>query len=238
MRTPLAACCLLLTACSLLAPRPDPSRFFVLDAMPTGSATAGVGARRSNTLIVGVGPLTFPTYLRRTEIVTRLGPNRVTFSDTARWGEPVETSFPRLLARNLSLMLGTDRIVRYPWLLSARPDYAVAIDVLRFERTANGDGDLAAHLTISDREGRVLGGHDVHVLERAQGSSMDGSVAALSTALVRLSRDIADTTLRLEDVSPRSERMGTSPARTVAGTRAVLRQTPRGPPSALPPLRY
>ena len=223
MRASLAACCVLLAACSLLAPRPDPSRFFVLDAMPAASATAGVGARRSNTLLVGVGPLTFPSYLRRTELVTRLGPNRVTFSDTARWAEPVETSFSRVLSRNLSLMLGTDRIVGYPWLLSARPDYAVAIDVLHFERTANGDGDLAAHLTFSDREGRVVDARDVHVLERAQGSGMDGSVAALSTALVRLSREIADTTLRLEDLRPRSERMSTNSGATVAGVRAARR---------------
>jgi uncharacterized lipoprotein YmbA len=238
MRSPLTACCLLLAACSLLAPRPDPSRFFVLDAMPTASATAGVAARRSNTLLVGVGPLTFPSYLRRTEIVTRLGPNRVTFSDTARWAEPVESSFPRLLSRDLSLMLGTDRVVRYPWLLTTRPDYAVAIDVLRFERTANGDGDLAAHLTFSDRDGRVLDGRDVHVLERAQGSGMDGSVAALSTALVRLSREIADMTLRLEDVRPRSERMSADPGASTAGVRSVGRETPRGPPGALPPPRY
>jgi len=198
MSARLIACCVVIAACSLLAPRPDRTRFFVLAAMPGGDATTVAGAVRRDALI-GVGPMTFPSYLRRSPVVTRVGPNSLAFSPTARWAEPVETSLPRVLSRNLSVMLDTDRIVRYPWLPPTRPDYSVAIEVLRFERTVDGDGELAAHVTIRDREGRVLDGHDVRMLERAEGDGIDGSVAALSDAVVGLSREIADTTRRLEN---------------------------------------
>ena len=49
-----------------LSPRSDPSQFFILTPM-NGSA-AGVGGALSN-VAVGIGPVTFPTYLDRPQMV-------------------------------------------------------------------------------------------------------------------------------------------------------------------------
>jgi len=191
----LIACGVVLAACSPLAPRPDRTRFFVLAPI---SPDPGTVERLRPDAVIGLGPMTFPSYLRRTALVTRVGPNRVTFSDDARWAEPVETSFQRVLALNLATLLGTDRIVGYPWVRPPAPDYAIAVDVSRFERTTDGGGELAARVTIHDRAGKVLERRDVRLVEHAPGGGEEDTVAALSTALAGLSREIAGSTQRLD----------------------------------------
>src|SRR5262249_35436468 len=72
---------LLVAGCSILAPRPDPFRFVVLTPLTDTDATSP----RRDGLVVGVGPVALPGYLRRPEMATRVAPNRIAFSDTVRW---------------------------------------------------------------------------------------------------------------------------------------------------------
>ena len=66
---------------SLLAPRPNRTRFYVL------SSTADVGAASERgtavDFAVGLGPLKLPDYLNRTQRAVRVGPNQLRFLRTS-----------------------------------------------------------------------------------------------------------------------------------------------------------
>lgn len=65
--------CALLTSCSPLAPQPDHSKFFILTPLADGPAPTSTpaAATPSSSLTIGIGPIDFPDYLRRLEVVTR-----------------------------------------------------------------------------------------------------------------------------------------------------------------------
>ena len=66
----LAAACALAAGCgSLLDPRPDETRFYVLD--PTAAPEPAEETLASEGASIGLGPVRIPDYLRRPEIVTR-----------------------------------------------------------------------------------------------------------------------------------------------------------------------
>jgi hypothetical protein len=63
---------------------------------------------------LGIGPIRFPGYLDRQEMVTRTAPNRIDLSENDRWAEPLEANFARTLSQNLSSLLQTERLMFYP----------------------------------------------------------------------------------------------------------------------------
>ena len=114
------------------------SRFYVLRPLTGDQALAvghGDGAR------IGVGPVRFPEYLGRPQIVIRTGQNKLQVSEFHRWAEPLDESFLRTLGENLSVLLSTNQVFSHPWLGSTQLDYQVAVDVMRF------DGNLGEDVT-------------------------------------------------------------------------------------------
>ena len=80
---------------------------------------------------LGVGPVTLPRYLERTNIVTRRG-MEMTVAEFDRWVEPLSESVPRAIAANLATLLRTERIVVFPWSNTASIEHQVVIDAIRF----------------------------------------------------------------------------------------------------------
>lgn len=185
---------------SVLAPRPDRTRFFVLTPISTGDPTGPTrpyrGARAG--LALGIGPVTLPDYLDRPEVVTRVSANRLALSETDRWAEPLDTNFKRVLSQNLSTLLRTDRVVSYPWFHPLVVDYRVEVHVERFESNAAGDAELAARWTVYDgRSNKALYDGSSDITERAAGAKQSDSPAALSRAEAELSRQIASAIAQL-----------------------------------------
>ena len=127
-----------LSACSsVLSPVPDKSRFFLLT--PIAQSDAGsAGQGNTSGLTLGLGPVKFPAYLDRSEVVTRVEPNRVVVSENDHWAEPLKTNFTRVLSQNLSVLLGGSQILSFPWYSSTHLDYQVVIDVQRFRMRLPG----------------------------------------------------------------------------------------------------
>src|SRR5580704_4660938 len=96
------AMCVAAAGCSPLAPRPNYSRFLILAPLARGAnpavTTASTPARQ---LAIGIGPIDFPDYLRRSQVVTRSSPNQIELSTVDRWGEPLDKNFQRVLSENL-----------------------------------------------------------------------------------------------------------------------------------------
>jgi uncharacterized lipoprotein YmbA len=141
---------------------------------------------------VGVGPVEIPDYLDRQQITTRNGPSRLELAEYDRWAEPLESNVARVLAENLSFLLGTDLVSLFPWSGSTKVDYQVVVDLTRFEGTSEGKVTLAAHWSILDGEKRkVLVARKSYFTESANRADFESMVSAQSRLLGHLSREIA-----------------------------------------------
>jgi len=90
--------------CGLLrTPQPPPTNFYVLTATAQSGEVAS--GRR---LQVGIGPISFPSYLERPEMVHRVEANQLTFDEFNRWAEPLKDNFTHALATNLDHELGLE----------------------------------------------------------------------------------------------------------------------------------
>jgi uncharacterized lipoprotein YmbA len=180
-----------LAGCSLTSGS-DPARFYVLAPLDdTEIEAASGGAVRPG--LIGVGPVQFPDYLNRPQMVTRVGPNQLEILEHDRWAEPLAKGFARTLANDLALLLGADEIVVAPWHEASAPDYAAKVDVLRFERDATGAVTLQCRWTlVSTGDGERVAGGEVTITEPAETPDVSGSVAAMSRVTGNLSREIAE----------------------------------------------
>ena len=183
------------SGCVNLSPMSDPSRFFMLTPLPQ-SEQSRPDTDKVNSLFLGIGPIRFPAYLDRDQIVTRAGQNRFDVSENDRWAEPLEENFTRVLSQNLGMHLGGARIIRYPWQTGQRPTCQIEMEVLRFEPNTRQEVELLADWALIDLSTKVPLVFKKSRIARQTGTkSMEASVAALSETLGDLSREIADTIL-------------------------------------------
>jgi uncharacterized lipoprotein YmbA len=185
--------CVFAVGCSPLAPQPDPSKFFILTPLSdaSGPAPAPALAKADSPLTIGVGPIDFPDYLRRLQVVTRESPNQLDLSAEKRWGEPLDKNFARVFSEDIAILLNTQQIEKYPWPVRTRVDYQIEIDVQRFETTSDGQSELVARWAIKDG----VTGKDLYASKTTAnapvGPGETGASAALSSDLATLSREVA-----------------------------------------------
>jgi uncharacterized lipoprotein YmbA len=181
---------LAIASCStLLEPKPDPTKFYVLTALSDNDAKhAGRGPA------LGIGPVQIPDYLDRPQLVTRMAPNRVTVAEFDRWAEPLGASVARILAQNLATLTDSDAIERYPWSAKSVIDYQIEVDLLRFEATQEGTAELTARWRVRQAATKqAIAMRESRVERPAAAADTPAVVAALSDCLAELSREIAKT---------------------------------------------
>ena len=162
-------------------------------------ASAALGARPG--LGLAVGPIEFPRYLDRPEIVTRDGAHRLVLWDGHRWGGSLRTDILRVMADDLGALLGTTRLAVYPVEPRFPLDYRVLLEVLEFEGVPGGSVTLRARWTVaSGADGRALAVEETRVEEPVASPAWDDLVAAQSAALGRVTREIA---VRIAALAPR-----------------------------------
>jgi uncharacterized lipoprotein YmbA len=167
--------------------RTQPTRYYTLSPVqPAAAASAPASALR-----IGVGPVVLPDYLDRAQMATMVGPNEVIYSEFHRWAEPLDAMLARVLAEDLALLIGTERIAAYPWRTDTHPDVAVELRVLRLEAGPDGTAVL-------DVRWRALTPDDEGTIQRttievpAEPGDYAARAAACSRALADLGRRIAD----------------------------------------------
>ena len=170
--------------------RSAPTRFYVLAGVPrSAAAVPSAGAGRGPTL--GVGPITLPGYLERANIVTRRG-EELDVADYDRWGEPLSDSVPRAIAASLAMLLGTERIVIFPWSGATTIDQQIVVDMVRFDGVLGADVLLEARWRVLGPEKKELVLRYSTVREPTGQSGYPALVAAMSRSLGVLSGEIAD----------------------------------------------
>ena len=177
-----------LAGCSL-APKSDPSQFFVLTSANATQTSVG---NRDLDLAIGLGPVSVPEYLRRPQMVTRVGPNQVSYAEYERWAQPLDNSLAQVLSENLSSLLGAADIALYPWFGTTQLDFVVQVEVQRFERDVSGAAQLVCVWTLKQGEsGDHFAGGQFERNEPAESETTGASVAAQSRLLGMLALEIA-----------------------------------------------
>jgi uncharacterized protein len=179
-----------------------PSRFYILTPLPVVPETAPATAAARGP-VVGVGPISFPKYLDRPQIVSRAGRNQLALGEFDRWAEPLQENVSSVLAENLARLVPTDHILLNPWPGSARLDYQVRVDVLHLDGWLGGESTLLARWSLLDRGERELVRQKAHLQVPTSGREYDAMVGALNQLIDTLSRDIAAAILGLP---PRASR--------------------------------
>jgi uncharacterized lipoprotein YmbA len=179
-----------------------PSHFYVLTPMPEAAGrAAGMSGGR---LALGLGPVTFPQFLDRPQIVARDGANRLALDEFHRWGGSLQDDFLRVWGENLGTLLDTSRILVFPAELRTPLDFRILATVLSFEGVSGREAVLKVRWVVQDGQGeRVLAvREDRYTSQLSQGSGEEALVAAMSACLGAFSRDVADVVRELPKPAP------------------------------------
>lgn len=172
-----------LTACGT----PQSYRFYTL------SAEAGIESVSPKTAAyrLVVGPVSVPEDIDRPQLLIRRDPYQVSLDEGHRWAGPLRNDIPRVVAENLSTLLGTPKVTVALQELSVEADLRVSIEILRFEGRLGEAARLDALWFIKRLpNGPSLSGR-TQVREAVDDAEHRALVAAYSRTLATLSRDIA-----------------------------------------------
>jgi uncharacterized lipoprotein YmbA len=169
-----------------------PTRFYTLSSLQEGGKDLKESSSGQD-LVIGVGPIKFPEYLDRQEIVTRSSSNKITLSDFDLWAGSFAEDFSRVLAENLSVLLSTEGVILYPRLRPGLAKHQILVDVIRFDGSPGGDISLIVRWAILEgKERKVASMRKSTITETSGGKGYEAVVEAHSRALEKLSREIAD----------------------------------------------
>ena len=167
----------------------EPGRFYVLS---TPSSLDADSAAKNKNLSIGVGPVTLPPHLDRTQIVTQASQHQLALNEFDQWAEPLKDGFTRVLAQDLAVLMGIDSVLQFPWRRPFSVQYQVSVEVIRFDTDATGRSVLSARWNIVTGDGHeLLFSHSSTIRSQAEGTGFESIVAAMSMNLAELSREIA-----------------------------------------------
>ncbi|MFQ5329820.1 MAG: membrane integrity-associated transporter subunit PqiC [Thermodesulfobacteriota bacterium] len=170
----------------------QPSRFYTLQSLPDEAAGEGAAGAQDD-IGVGIDTITLPALLDRPQIVLSTGDNELTFAEFDRWAEPLDENIYRVVTENISILLNTGHVYTYPWKSSAKIEYRVAIDVIRFDVTADGDTSLVARWTVyGGEEWETLLKKKSRFTNSADSTDFHSLVSALNKTLEDFSREVAE----------------------------------------------
>lgn len=183
---------ILLAALAALAAgcgKSPPTRFYALTpAHPAKDLPAPAGGGRAT---LGIGPVDFPAYLDRPQMVTREGGNRMALAEFDQWIEPLRDNFSRVLLENLSEWWRPGPLVGHPWPTGVQPDLQAAVEVRRFDALPGQKAVLTADWTVLDASGALRDWKSLSLEEAVSGTDPAALAAAQSRLLERFSRELA-----------------------------------------------
>ena len=121
------------------------TRYYLIDPIESGA----LNFVSDQPLVIEIIDVHLPQYLERFHIATRIGENRLKFSEANQWGENLRKNLMRTLSRNLSRLLSTQDIGTPLKRSSSLPDYRVQIYIEQFEQDTDRKVKLSARWQIS-----------------------------------------------------------------------------------------
>lgn len=173
--------------------RSPQATFYTLSPLPDNGTGYQEQVEALQGRVIGVGPVSFPDYADRPQLVTRRGPNRMEIEEMHQWAGSVREDFANVIVQNMTLLLKTDLVFPYPWKRAVPVDRQVTIDVIRFDGTPGGQATLVAHWAVVDKVADTAGAmRRTRLVDRVTMAGHEGVVQALSRLVGRLSEEIVD----------------------------------------------
>ncbi|MDG5467226.1 PqiC family protein [Deltaproteobacteria bacterium IMCC39524] len=185
----LLVCCLLLLAGCIGRKSPEVTYYSLLTMEQLGEVQAIASHPE---LRLGVGPVTIPESLKRSQIATRQHGNQHAFDEFNRWAGVLEKDLTSVLGDNLGDLLGVEKVGHFPWMHYFKPTYRVVVDVVRLDGALDGEAVLSARWAVADSDGKefLAGGKSDYRLP-LQGSDYAALVKAESLLVAELSNKVA-----------------------------------------------
>jgi hypothetical protein len=181
----------LLGACSST----PPVAYYTLNTLPERQQEIPAEVM-DDTIAIGVGPVEFPKFLDRPQIVTRKSQNQIEVSEFHRWAGSFPGDFSRVLAKNIATLLPSNRVEIYPWEDTFSPIYQVKLEVEQFEGQLGERVLLNVTWSVAEQENEGVVRTSL-IEEPVSSEDYDGLVEAKSKALATLSQAIVDDIKRL-----------------------------------------
>ncbi|WP_456373761.1 PqiC family protein [Thiolapillus sp.] len=175
----------LLGACASQSP---PANFYVLTPL------SQPGNRQLPGKLIGVGPVNLADYLDRNQLVSRSGEVSLKLDEFNRWAGGLDGNITRVVAENLSRLLGISGVLAYPWSSAVDLDYQIILDISRFDIAEGNRVILDVQWQLFDQEKRKLVSVQRKRFEiQAKEPTRASSVLAQSEALARLAEALAQS---------------------------------------------
>ncbi len=168
-----------------------PSKFYTLSpAAPQNISEPAVGTASQK--VIGIAAVEIPDYLDRPEIVTRTSQNQLFLAEFDLWGGSLKADIHRVLAENLCALLSPNGFSVVTWRPGVQTNYRITFHVTRFDIRPGREVLLASQWIVSDKDGRTnLLVRSATITERIRTDDLTGAVEAMSSALGRLSQEVA-----------------------------------------------
>ncbi|HEY2799525.1 MAG TPA: PqiC family protein [Chthoniobacterales bacterium] len=161
-------------------------QFYRLSAEDS-AATRGGGSAIS----LGVGPISLPNYIDRSELVFQSGPNEFQIPPNVSWTGSLQANIASVLASELQRELGAREILTYPWPSGRAPQRRVALDIRQFHGISGSGAILDATWRIEDSNGATISRGSGVFREPINGDGYGPVVAAESRLVAQCAVEIA-----------------------------------------------
>jgi len=105
---------------------------------------------------LAVGPIDVPVHLDREGIAIHESTNKLTYSDSHRWAEPLNENLTKTLLANLAQLLPRQQIIDFPYKQSNKPDYQLSVSIEKFGFVSEGKVVLIARSSVVNSKGKQL----------------------------------------------------------------------------------
>jgi uncharacterized lipoprotein YmbA len=178
------------------------TRFFVLNSLYSEeniNQPEPVAVLEKN-ILIGIGPIKLSQALDRPQIILRTSQNEIRMADLERWAMPLRENFLNVLVDNLTALLLTGSILKFPWKASIPLNYQIVMEISRFDGMPGGNVDLRARWGILTADGEtVLLKRKLALTELIGGDTIAEMVSAQSRLVAKLSHEIAEEIKQLEE---------------------------------------
>lgn len=175
---------MVLTGCG----RSPQTTFYTLTPDLAGKGPVALAAAPS----IAIAAVSLPELVDRPQLVLPGEGARVVLLETHRWAEPLKSSIPRLLAEDLSRLIGPERVSFAPQYAAGRAEYRIFVDFQRFEAIKKAVVIDALWTIRPSGTGKTVAKRS-QITEPLAGSGYDALAAAYSRALGRLASEMAQS---------------------------------------------
>jgi uncharacterized lipoprotein YmbA len=191
MKLTLRLCIVSLAAVLAACASSPPVQFYSLE--PTADP---VKSSEPSSMVVGVGPIRVPEYLKRSQMVTRGPGAEVEVHEFHRWAEPVGKAIHRVVAADVDSQLKDVVAIAYPFLEPVQVNYVVLGQVDRFDADSSGQVVLQVQWAVQklhgpDEEGLIAPQRSRYTAQAASPENFNDIAKAMNRALDEFGGDIA-----------------------------------------------